>query len=224
MSEKKYILFDHDGVLVDTEHGYYNANKKALAELGFELDLQVYLVDMAAGIACWERLRAAGVDEQTIIGKRRQRDRYYRDFLRSESIAIPGVVPVLEQLSAHYKLAIVTTAKRADFELIHSQRTITRYFDFVIDNEDCSHSKPHPEPYLLALQRFGATPEQALVVEDSARGLRAAVAAGIDCVVVHNDFTEAQDFTGATAKIECLAQLPGLLAHYPQGLDFSSVE
>jgi len=212
MNAKKYLLFDHDGVLVDTEHGYYSANKKALAELGFELELQAYLEDMAAGISCWERLRTAGVDDDIIASKRRQRDFYYRDFLASEAIEIAGVEQVLEQLSVNYKLAIVTTAKRADFELIHAQRSITRYFDFVIDNEDCSHSKPHPEPYLLALQRFGATPEQALVVEDSARGLRAAVAAGIDCVVVHNSFTESHDFTGAAAKIDSLAQLPGLLA------------
>ena len=58
-------------------------------------------------------------------------------------------------------------------------------------------TKPHPEPYLTGLNRFGATKEEALVVEDSSRGLNSAVVAGIDCVVVDNDFTKAQDFSQA---------------------------
>ncbi len=105
-------------------------------------------------------------------------------------------------------MAIVTTAKRADFELIHEKRRIRQFMDFVIVREDCALAKPHPEPYLTGLKRFGATPEKALVVEDSARGgLASAVAAGIDCVVVHNEFMRTNDFTGATHRIDSLREL-----------------
>jgi HAD superfamily hydrolase (TIGR01509 family) len=62
--------------------------------------------------------------------------------------------------------------------------------DFVLVREDYSLAKPHAEPYLTGLKRFGATKEEALVVEDSSRGLQSAVAAGIDCAVVYSDFAK----------------------------------
>ena len=69
------------------------------------------------------------------------------------------------------------------------------------------NSKPHPDPYLEALDRFGIGPEVALAIEDSQRGLSAAVAAGIDCAVVHNEFTATQDLSEATYRIEHLSDL-----------------
>ena len=68
------------------------------------------------------------------------------------------------------------------------------------------------DPYLAALNRFGAAREEALIIEDSERGLRAAVAAGIDCVIVHSEFTRTQDFSSAKAVIGSLQELPALLA------------
>jgi len=108
-------------------------------------------------------------------------------------------------------MAVVTTAKRADFELIHQGRQITPYMDFVLVREDYTRAKPDPEPYLTALKRFGAAAEEALVVEDSARGLSSAVAAGIDCAIVHNDFTKSQDFSRARYRIEVLAELKDIV-------------
>ena len=93
-------------------------------------------------------------------------------------------------------MAIVTTARRVDFELIHDTRQIRRFMDFVLAREDYLLAKPHPEPYLTGLQRLGATKEETLVVEDSSRGLSSAVAAGIDCAIVHNDFTKLMTFHG----------------------------
>lgn len=77
--------------------------------------------------------------------------------------------------------------------------------------EDYEFTKPHPEPYLTALERFGASKEEALVVEDSNRGLSAAVAAGIDCAIVHNDFTKSHDFSQATYRIEALMELKDII-------------
>jgi HAD superfamily hydrolase (TIGR01509 family) len=81
-----------------------------------------------------------------------------------------------------------------DFEIIHETRPITQFMDFVLVREDYKFAKPHPEPYLTGLKRFGATKEEALVVEDSSRGLSSAVAAGIDCAIVYNDFTKYMTF------------------------------
>ncbi len=83
--------------------------------------------------------------------------------------------------------------------------------EFVLVREDYNLAKPHPEPYLTGLKRFGATKEEALVVEDSSRGLNSAVAAGIDCVIVHNDFTKAHDFSRASYRIETLIELKDII-------------
>jgi HAD superfamily hydrolase (TIGR01509 family) len=204
---KTYILFDHDGVLVDTELWYFRAGERALADIGFTVDEDQYRRDMAQGAATWAQARAAGVDEQTIDRQRAVRDRYYQEYLRTEAIEIDGVVEALAALAEHARMAVVTTSKRADFDLIHAERQITPFMDFVLVREDYAHAKPHPEPYLEGLARFGATPTETLVVEDSARGLTSAVAAGIDCAVVDNAFTRGQDLSQATYRVAALAEL-----------------
>jgi HAD superfamily hydrolase (TIGR01509 family) len=208
---KRYILFDHDGVLVDTEFWYFQAGARALAEIGVILDKDQYLSDMGQGLGTWAQAKAAGVDEQTIGRQRAVRDAYYQEYLRTESIEIEGVVETLAELSKFARMAIVTTAKRADFDIIHEKRRISQFMDFVLAREDYTLAKPHPEPYLTGLDRLGASREETLIVEDSARGLRSAVAAGIDCAVVHNEFTKGQDFSGAGYRIQTLAELKEII-------------
>ena len=208
---KKYILFDHDGVLVDTEFWYYKAGERALADIGLTLDKDQYLRDMSQGLGTWDQARAAGVDERTISRQREVRNDIYQEYLRTESIEIEGVIETLAELSKYVRMAIVTTAKRVDFEIIHEKRQVRQFMDFVLVREDYELAKPHPEPYLTGLKRFGATKDETLVVEDSSRGLNSAVAAGIDCAVVHNDFTKAQDFSRASYRIETLTELKDII-------------
>ncbi len=208
---KKYILFDHDGVLVDTEPWYYRAGARALAEVGVVLDRDQYLLDMSHGAGTWGQAKAAGIDDDTIARLRTTRNTYYQEYLRTEEIEIAGVVDILAELARHVRMAIVTTSKREDFELIHQRRHIRDHMDFVLDKDDYTRAKPDPEPYAMALARFGADPDEALVVEDSSRGLRSAVAAGIDCVVVYNEFTASQDFSQARYRIETLAELKSIV-------------
>ena len=208
---KKYILFDHDGVLVDTEFWYYKAGERALADIGLTLNKDQYLRDMSQGLGTWAQARAAGIDEQTISRQRELRNRYYQEYLRTEAIEIEGVVETLAELSKYVRMAIVTTAKRVDFDLIHERRQIRQFMEFVLVREDYELAKPHPEPYLTGLKRFGATKEETLVVEDSSRGLNSAVAAGIDCVIVHNDFTKVQDLSQASFRIETLSELTDII-------------
>ncbi|MFG3296587.1 HAD family hydrolase [Streptomyces sp. NPDC048179] len=208
---KKYILFDHDGVLVDTEPWYFKSAERALAEAGFTLDKDQYLRDMARGSGSWVQAKAAGIDGRTLSRVREARNDYYQEYLRTEAIEIDGVVDTLAELSAHVRMAIVTTAKQADFDIIHAKRQIRQFMDFVIVREDYELAKPHPEPYLAGLKRFGAASKETLVVEDSARGLASAVAAGIDCAVVHNEFTKDNDFSRASYRIRSLSELKDIL-------------
>ena len=212
---KKYILFDHDGVLVDTELWYYRAGARALADIGFTMDEDQYLRDMNQGLATWAQARAAGIDEQTISRQREVRNEYYQEYLRTERIEIDGVVEALAELATYVRMAIVTTARREDFDIIHEGRHIRSFMEFVLTREDYRLAKPHPEPYLTALKRFGATPQETLVVEDSSRGLSSAVAAGIDCAVVHNDFTQSQDFSQASYRIDTLIELKDIVLSRP---------
>jgi HAD superfamily hydrolase (TIGR01509 family) len=121
------------------------------------------------------------------------------------------VEETLHYLKNRYTLAIVTTAKQTDFDLIHSSRTIVNHFDLILTHKDYARSKPHPDPYLTALSHYELDAQDALVVEDSERGLRAAIAAGIDCAVAHHDFTASQDFTGATYRLANLTALEEFL-------------
>ena len=208
---KKYILFDHDGVLVDTELWYYKAGERALADIGFAMDRDQYLRDMTHGQATWAQAKAAGIDEQTIGRQREVRNVYYQEYLRTEDIEIEGVLETLDLLAGAYRMGIVTTSKRADFALIHENRSILDYMEFYLAREDYKNAKPHPEPYLRGLQRFGAAAAETVVVEDSARGLMAAVAAGIDCIVVANEFTASHDLSKATAKVATFRELPAAI-------------
>jgi HAD superfamily hydrolase (TIGR01509 family) len=166
---------------------------------------------MSQGLGTWAQARAAGVDEQTIGTQREVRNEYYQEYLRTEAIEIDGVVDVLADLSQYVRMAIVTTARRVDFEITHENRHVLQFMDFVLVREDYKLAKPHPEPYLTGLKRLGAAPEEALVVEDSSRGLSSAVAAGIDCVIVHNAFTQAQDFSQASYRIGSLIELKDII-------------
>ena len=208
---KKYILFDHDGVLVDTEQWYYQANKRALASLGIELPRDAYLANMANGVSAWETARASGISESEIERGRDLRNRYYQEYLVTEDIEIEGVLETLAELAETYRMGIVTTSKRPDFALIHEKRSILDFMEFYLTVEDYERAKPHPEPYLTGLQRFGAAADETVVVEDSARGLKSAIAAGIDCIVVANEFTASHDLSKATARVAAFRELPSAI-------------
>jgi HAD superfamily hydrolase (TIGR01509 family) len=166
---------------------------------------------MARGASSWDLALAAGIAPARVTAARARRDHYYQQYLQQEYIDIEGVPATLEKLSKTCQMAVVTTSKRADFELIHNRRTLLQYMAFVLTREDYVESKPDPEPYLRAVDRFGASPSECLVVEDSQRGLQAARAAGIDCAVIYNQFTARHDFTGATYQLQSISELPGII-------------
>ena len=210
-TDYKYILWDNDGVLVNTEQWYFAATREALAELGVQLPIDAYQQIMIQGRSSWELAAQAGVDPQQIKDGQDLRDELYRTYLSNNDLRIKGVFEVLSELAQHYQMAIVTTCRRDDFELIHSNLDLLQFMQFVLTREDYAESKPHPEPYLTALQKFSATSSQALVVEDSERGLRAARAAAIDCAVVDYHFTRGHDFSAAQYRLQTLTELLQLL-------------
>lgn len=215
-----HLLFDHDGVLVNTEHLYLQAIQEQLATLGIDLAESDYIEGMADGTDPWVLARKAGCDEAAINDLRDARDAGYQRLLRTKPIEIAGANQVIAELAHHFKLAIVTTSRDEDFDLIHglngypvTQRTprIVEHMDFVLKRSHYQNSKPDPEPYLLALKRFGIESAQALVIEDSERGLRSAVAAGIDCAAVNHPFTASQNFDKARYRFSDLTAMKAFL-------------
>jgi len=209
---KRYILFDNDGVLVETEPWYFRANVEVLKTMGITLDEARYRDIMINGQSAFLLAEEAGCDPESVEAARERRNMLYQHYLRTEEIAIEGVHEVLEALRGRYRMGIVTSARREDFELIHAGRGIVEQMEFVLCSGEYARSKPYPDPYLKGLEMFGGEKQEAIVVEDSRRGLRSAVAAGIDCVVVHNPFTAAHDFSEAAHRIGKLEELVTLLA------------
>jgi HAD superfamily hydrolase (TIGR01509 family) len=209
---KKYILFDNDGVLVETEKWYYEANAKALKEINITLELEEYLEIMARGGTAWEVALKKGISKQLIEKQRAKRDIHYKKFLKTENIDIPDVNDVLNELSKEYKMAIITTSTREHFDLIHKPRAITDFMEFTLCVEEYKRAKPFPDPYLDGLKRFNGEKKEAIIIEDSQRGLTSAYNAGIECVIVSNEFTKSHDFSKADYFIDTLKELKKLLS------------
>jgi HAD superfamily hydrolase (TIGR01509 family) len=94
-------------------------------------------------------------------------------------------------------MGIVTSSRRDHFEIIHSRTGILPYFHFCLTIEDYEKAKPDPEPYIKAIEKSGFKPDECLAVEDSERGLAAAVAAGLRCMVVPRSLTGDGNFSKA---------------------------
>lgn len=200
------ILFDNDGVLVDTEGLYFRANREVLAGVGVELSEGDYVeLFLREGLGAWHLAEARGHSAQSIEALRAARDRRYFELVDEEEILIPGVADLLPRLASRYRLAIVTSSEPGPFARTHARTGLLPHFELVLTRADYQQSKPDPEPYLTAVARLGALPARCLVIEDSERGLRAAKAAGLSCWVVPSQLTAGSCFDAADAVLPDLA-------------------
>jgi HAD superfamily hydrolase (TIGR01509 family) len=216
MGKKRYraILFDNDGVLIDTEHLYYRANREILGKAGINLTEEMFIeYFLRQGEGLWKLLPAADYSPEEVEVFRNDRNRLYFSMLKNISGLITGVSETIRLLKGRFTIGIVTSCRRSHFDMMHAQTDIIPLFDFVLTRENYEHSKPHPEPYLTALDRAGVAPEEALVVEDSERGLAAAKRAGIDCVVIPRGLTAGGSFAGAITVLDSIMALPEILLH-----------
>lgn len=210
-----HLLFDHDGVLVDTENWYFEATCEALSRLDVIMTFDDYKQHLVDGTSNWVGAARKGATEAEINATRAWRDDRYQYYLRREDIDIRGVAEVLDELDQCFQMAVITTSKRRDFELIHRERTLLDSMAFVLCREDYDQAKPHAEPYETGLRRFGIGPDNAVVIEDSKRGLAAAEAAGILTIKVNNEFVAHQQAASDYA-IQSLQELPDLLRRINQ--------
>ena len=202
------ILWDNDGVLVDTERLFYEANRELFRPLGLELSEQ-HFFDwyLADNCGAWHLLEPPMGAAQRQAWRTHRNARYALRLASEHIPAIDGVAELLDSLAPRVRMAVVTSSTGEHFDIIHGRLPLRRHFEFVLTHESYANSKPSPEPYLLGLERLGVAAADALVVEDSPRGLQAALAAGIRCVVVRNALTRGYHFPGAYRVVDSMAEL-----------------
>lgn len=220
MERIQAILWDNDGVLVDTEPLYFEANRSVLAEQGLSLKREDYQeISLRVGGSVLELARRNGLGDPEIEALRAKRNDLYARLIDERGALFPGVRETLRALAGRVRMAIVTSSNRDPFDRLHGKLGILPFFEFVLTGQDFSRYKPHPEPYRMAAARMGLPPEACLVVEDSARGLASAVAAGMPCAVIPHTLTAGADFTDAFAVLDHIGQVPGLLDNAASSAD-----
>lgn len=203
------VLWDNDGVLVDTEGLYFRATQEVLRLVGIQLTADQFKeISLRRGESTFVLAVERGIIDDEIARLRAERDRRYAELLGSQSWAIDGAEEVLRSLHGQVRMGVVTSARRIHFETAHASTGLRQYLDFVLTREDYQHTKPHPEPYLTAMARHDLRPEDCIVVEDSERGLAAATAAGLACLIVLSDWSRDADFSGAAKVLKNIRDVP----------------
>ena len=203
LKKVKWIFFDNDGILVDTEALYFQANREVLASIGIDLTRERFMrISMQEGHSTFVLAEELGFDPKTIKELHDIRNRRYAELLADGVRIMDGVSETLRELAGKVSMGVVTSCRKVHFELIHKHTGLLDFFNFIITTEDVRRTKPDPEPYLKALELSGCRTSECLVVEDSERGLTAARAAGIGCMVVPNHLSAHGDFSCACRVLD----------------------
>jgi beta-phosphoglucomutase-like phosphatase (HAD superfamily) len=185
------VLFDSDGVLVDTERLFFAATREVFAEEGVALSAEQWAVwFLSEGLRTRVIAGRLGMEASRVDAAVDRRDARFWERVELGVPVFPGVRAALERLSRRYRLGVVTGATRPHFERVHRGTGLLGLFEGSVTGDECERVKPHPEAYLKALDRLGLGPEACVAVEDSPRGAAAAVAAGLSCYVVPTPLTD----------------------------------
>jgi HAD superfamily hydrolase (TIGR01509 family) len=199
----KAILWDNDGVLVETEHLYFEATRHTLSSAGIQLTEEQYIeLFLVQGRGAWHLAEEQGVPPDEIDKLRDQRNALYSRHLLEGPRVVAGIAAVLDALRDRYVMGVVTSSRKDHFDLIHQSTGLLKYFDFVLTAGDYARTKPYPDPYLRAVERSGVGREACVAVEDSERGLESATRAGVRCIVVPAGLTRGGRFDGACQVLE----------------------
>ena len=181
MEKKRAILWDNDGVLVDTEKWFFEANRLELAAIGVTATwAQFEEINQKRGVSLLSLSNLEGKDLRALYTRR---DARYRELLRTEQLAIPGMLELLGRMKEHFTTGIVTASRREHFDIIHGLSGMLEHVDFAVVREDYPRAKPYPDGYLAGIERAGLAARYCIAVEDSPRGINAARAAGLECVL-----------------------------------------
>jgi HAD superfamily hydrolase (TIGR01509 family) len=204
------VIFDMDGVLIDSEPIHFEATRALLAEHGVvyspDLEEDFYgctdrevfrALRVRYGLSLSEADLAASWIERVVA------------LLARPLQPMAGVPDALRALRASgLRLALASSSAPAIIAATLAGLGLSDLFEFTVSGHDVAHGKPAPDIFLAAARRLGLPHEACLIVEDSFNGLSAAAAAGIPCVAVPCLSTAGQDFSRAVCRLNDLGELP----------------
>jgi HAD superfamily hydrolase (TIGR01509 family) len=190
------VVFDLDGVLIDSERAWSAAREQLVRERGGEWRADATRQMMGMSSPEWSRYMhdALGVDmqpEQIAAEVVQALEARYR---REGPPLLAGAREAVAALAGDWRLGLASSANRSVIELVLELADMQRQFAAVVSAEEVTHGKPAPDVYLKAARLLGAAPHACAAVEDSSNGLRAALAAGMLVVAIPNrDFPPTAD-------------------------------
>jgi beta-phosphoglucomutase len=206
----KGILFDMDGVLLDSEEYITRAGVLMFQEKGFTVKASDFKPFTGMG----ENRFLGGVAEKYGIPFDLEKDKartyaIYGKITRGKLEPLKGVRAFMERCrSKHLKLAVATSADEVKMRInLRETGLKEELFDTLVNGLEVEQKKPHPEIYLLAAKKLGLDPEECLVVEDALSGMKAAKAAGCKCLAVTSSFC-AEEFDQADWIVKDLSEVP----------------
>jgi beta-phosphoglucomutase len=196
----KAVIFDFDGVITDSEILHLRAFNRVLGQYGIEIATKDYYQTYLGftDVDCYKSLIDQGllkIDEQKIDDLIEQKYQIFEELARTEGRTIEGVHDFLKMLEQNnIPMAICSGALLAEIELLLEEARLRHFFRAIVSADHVRRGKPHPEGFLLALQKLNEDrenpilPDQCIVIEDSSWGLRAAKAAGMHTIAVTNSY------------------------------------
>ncbi|AFJ02143.1 2-deoxyglucose-6-phosphate hydrolase YniC [Methylophaga frappieri] len=208
------VIFDMDGLLIDSEPFWKQAEKRVFTSVGVNItdDLSAKTMGMTTREATIFWLNHAGISLSPKDMEKVENDVIDEVAMltASQGIALPGVHDLLEKLQTEkLKIGLATNAPSRLVPVVLNRLAITDFFDCYVADEDVEQGKPHPAIYQLALTRLNAKPEHSLAFEDSITGMTAAMSAGIKTIVVPSKANfHLPKYDLAVLKLESLTELP----------------
>ena len=201
------VLFDLDGTLADTEPLQWEAYRRALRPFGVDVGMEEYrrhwiAAEGGAEYACTTYRLPIDADEL-----RRRKMVEYHALIGGGVPPRPGARAVLERLAPHHRLALATNSVRAEVTMVLGHLGLADLFQAVVAREDYATPKPAPDAYRTAARALGLSPSECVVIEDTARGVQAGVAAGCIVVALATELTWDNDFTAAARRVTGLDEV-----------------
>jgi HAD superfamily hydrolase (TIGR01509 family) len=206
----KSLLFDMDGILVDTEPIMARVVALALADQGLHVtELEYYdnWTKKGKGIADFIKEKNISFDFDRY---RSTRNKIYLESLKTNIPIFDGAKETIAELSKTYKLGLVSSSSRVFVHFILKSTGLEKYFFTIITAEDVEKEKPAPDCFLLAAERLAVEPEECVVIEDAEKGILAAKNAGMKAIAIPNKSTSDNDFSCANLILESIKSLTHL--------------
>ena len=210
-SSPRAVIFDLDGVLVDSEGLHVDAWKILFAREGVTVTDEEYEHGIGMTDAAWiewlfERRGQAADPDWWRDAKRP----VYADILARKVRPFPGVPKLIRRLHGEFRLGVASSSWRENIETVVEALGLAHCFGALIGKQDVTRHKPDPQAYLLAADRLGVPPPACTVVEDSILGVRAACAAGMRCIAVTTSLP-AHRLAEADAIVDSLADTDAII-------------